>query len=60
VADDVAYGKVDVASDVGGSDDTWHPPTVTWTNQMLTRGTFKANGWVPRGPITGCHVAPRV
>jgi hypothetical protein len=36
----------------------------TGSNQMLTRGTVRAYGWVPRGPISGsisgCHVAPRV
>jgi hypothetical protein len=31
-----------------------------WTNQVLTRGTVRANEKVPRGPITGCHVAPWV
>jgi hypothetical protein len=27
---------------------------------VLTRGALSANGKVPRGPISGCHVAPRV
>jgi hypothetical protein len=24
-----------------------------------TRGIILVNGWVPRGPVMGCHVAPR-
>jgi hypothetical protein len=27
---------------------------------MVTRGTFVASGKVPRGPMKGCHVAPRI
>jgi hypothetical protein len=42
------YGK-DVAS-VG-----W----LTVDELYVTRGIFGANGRVPRGPIKGCHVAPR-
>jgi hypothetical protein len=33
---------------------------VTWANQLLTRGIHRVDVKVPRGPITGCHVAPRV
>jgi hypothetical protein len=45
-ADDVAYDRADVA--------------VTWANQLLTRGIHRVDVKVPRGPITGCHMAPRV
>jgi hypothetical protein len=46
VADDVITVQL---SDVSG----------TWTNRCLTRGIFQANGKVPHGPTSGCHVAPR-
>jgi hypothetical protein len=36
---------------------TWQ---MTWANQMLTRGIHWLDVKVPRGPITGCHVAPQV
>jgi hypothetical protein len=31
----------------------------TWANQRLTRGMFWLVVKVPRGPVKGCHVAPR-
>jgi hypothetical protein len=39
---------------------TWqHWLADSWANHDVTRGMFWANGMVPRGPIMGCHVAPR-
>jgi hypothetical protein len=29
----------------------------TWANQQMTRVNFWLVGKVPRGPVTGCHVA---
>jgi hypothetical protein len=31
----------------------------TWANQWLTRGIHRLVVKVPRGPVKGCHVAPR-
>jgi hypothetical protein len=28
-------------------------------NDIVTHGVLLVNDWVPRGPIMGCHVAPR-
>jgi hypothetical protein len=45
--DDVAYDDVEESG--------W----LLKVNDVSTRGSFLVNDWVPRGPIVGCHVAPR-
>jgi hypothetical protein len=46
-----------VHADVAG--DGIHLLDDSWVNVVVTRGSYWANDWVPRGPIMGCHVAPR-
>jgi hypothetical protein len=36
--------------------DAWQ---MTWVNHIVTRGMHWLDVNVPRGPITGCHVAPQ-
>jgi hypothetical protein len=41
------------------SDDVAESGWLLKVNDVSTRGSFLVNDWVPRGPIMGCHVAPR-
>jgi hypothetical protein len=41
------------------SDDMAKSSWLLKVNDVSTRGSFLVNDWVPRGPIMGCHVAPR-
>jgi hypothetical protein len=57
-----------VASDVARYEElTWHDDWtvrqatrgIIWANQQAIRGMHRLDVRVPRGPITGCHVAPQ-
>ena len=41
------------------SDDMAESSWLLKVNDLSTHGSFLVNDWVPRGPIMGCHVAPR-